>query len=379
MNNHPIHEAAKQGQVKQVQTWLQQDNQWVNYLDSEHNTPLHLAAVHGHPKTVKCLLQNGTDFSLKNQGGHTAFTWIAVQPKITIEHKDIIALLLHHGDNPNQFIMDPTRNATCLIHRVLNDGDITFLRLLLSYGANPNHRDQKGRNGVEITFATLCSHFFQYHHHGENEYYVSLMDDDESLLRYPQYLLSLKELLLASSSIDERYFNNPIAEACHAEFDYAERLKDGEGVMTSMLTNQINALTNTCLSIAEMIQILAYPFFKEFIKSSLALKKNVDQRVGHLKSNDVKQVGLLPKNSLCHFLMAHTTLALHRQKKLEREEKSQAADVVQSSTLLTLPPEIMDQIWHWVAFFSSIDACRQEMAFPDYCEDNNTPPTTFSP
>ncbi|CAM8978045.1 unnamed protein product [Rhodiola kirilowii] len=70
---HPLHQAAKSGNSDLVHR-LSKSGCNVNVLDSDGNTPLMLAAKHGHKKVCQALISLGAKCEAKNKKGETALS-----------------------------------------------------------------------------------------------------------------------------------------------------------------------------------------------------------------------------------------------------------------------------------------------------------------
>lgn len=62
----PIHDAARKGDVKKVKALLQSDPKLATAKDSEGDTPLHLAALHGQLEVAQALIDAGANVNAKN-------------------------------------------------------------------------------------------------------------------------------------------------------------------------------------------------------------------------------------------------------------------------------------------------------------------------
>lgn len=62
----PIHDAARKGDVKKLKALLQSDPKLVSAKDSNGDTPLHQAALHGQFEAVQALVDAGADVNAKN-------------------------------------------------------------------------------------------------------------------------------------------------------------------------------------------------------------------------------------------------------------------------------------------------------------------------
>jgi ankyrin repeat protein len=162
----PIHDAARKGDLKKVQSLIQADPTSVNSLDSHGDTPLHLASLHGEVAIAKVLVDAGANVNAKDNAG--AFTpgdmWgvisssnhqdpvglLTVPGLITqqaghgytpvdmaifsIHHKEMLEFLVSKGGDVNA---QAASGATPLFWAVMRDqkDDAEFL---LAHGANVN-------------------------------------------------------------------------------------------------------------------------------------------------------------------------------------------------------------------------------------------------
>lgn len=72
-----------------LEAFMLQTDAEINSIDSEGNTPLHIAAANNNISTVMFLLQNGSDITLQNHSGETARNIAAEYP----ECQDIVNIL----------------------------------------------------------------------------------------------------------------------------------------------------------------------------------------------------------------------------------------------------------------------------------------------
>ena len=174
----PIHDAARKGDLKKVQSLIQADPTSVNSLDSHGDTPLHLASLHGEVAIAKVLVDAGANVNAKDNAG--AFTpgdmWgvisssnhqdpvglLTVPGLITqqaghgytpvdmaifsIHHKEMLEFLVSKGGDVNA---QAASGATPLFWAVLRDqkDDAEFL---LAHGANVNAADAYGNTILDI-------------------------------------------------------------------------------------------------------------------------------------------------------------------------------------------------------------------------------------
>jgi len=72
MEQFPLHEAAKSGDIDLVEVLLlSNNNAGINLQDNDGDTPLHWAASNDHEAIVKLLLDKGANANLQNNDGET--------------------------------------------------------------------------------------------------------------------------------------------------------------------------------------------------------------------------------------------------------------------------------------------------------------------
>jgi ankyrin repeat protein len=129
----PIHDAARKGDVKKVQTLLQSDPKLIADKDSRGDTPLHSAALHGELAVARVLIDAGADVNAKNNYG--AFTpeelWKVISSS---NHQDPVVLLAVHGIDAK----DMLNGYTPLDLAMFAARHKELVQLLVSKGANVN-------------------------------------------------------------------------------------------------------------------------------------------------------------------------------------------------------------------------------------------------
>jgi ankyrin repeat protein len=174
----PIHEAARKGDVKKVQSLIQADPAAVNSLDNHGDTPLHLASLHGEVAVAKVLLDAGANVNIKDNAGAfapgdlgtaiysnnhadpvsllTVSGLVAQQPGkgytpldmaiFSIHHKDMVQLLVTKGADVNA---QAASGTTPLFWAVMRDQK-DDAQILLDHGANVNTPDAYGDTILDI-------------------------------------------------------------------------------------------------------------------------------------------------------------------------------------------------------------------------------------
>ena len=113
--------------------------------DSYHQTPLYLAAVHGHFGMAKLLLDKGSDVNA--QGGSNSGTFFTVLQAASGEgHEQIVKLLINKGADVNAQFGGP-RSWTAL-QKASERGHEQIVRLLLDNGADVNAQGAHYHNAL---------------------------------------------------------------------------------------------------------------------------------------------------------------------------------------------------------------------------------------
>lgn len=138
-----LHEAARHG-LTRVTKLLARDERLLEMRNEEGQTPLHLAAFHGHEPCVDVLIermdQRAIDLTDKDErepeGGRTAL-WNAVRSG----HAKIVKKLLRKGADPNR-----VSRGVWLLHRAALTGNGDTVRALVDAGARMDVLDRRGDN-----------------------------------------------------------------------------------------------------------------------------------------------------------------------------------------------------------------------------------------
>ncbi|KAM0895961.1 hypothetical protein ACQ4PT_023487 [Festuca glaucescens] len=204
-----LHLAAANGRMRVCRYLVQDLGFPVDAPDSHDDTPLVLAATHGHTKTAAYLLKRGADPHAKDSHDETVLHWAACNGDLelarlllkkgadpgatnlhnaaTRAHLEVVALLLHHGADPNNVvncvftplvvsIVSSSLECMKLLIKAranVNTGGfsgttplfiacslsdaVPFVKCLLDAGANPNASDEALKFDCTHTDATLYS------------------------------------------------------------------------------------------------------------------------------------------------------------------------------------------------------------------------------
>ena len=87
-----IHDAAKKGKVDIVNSLLAEKPERISAKDKKDNTPLHIAAFHGHKDVAELLIAKGADVNAKDKEG-----WTPLHEAALYDHTAVSELLRRHG------------------------------------------------------------------------------------------------------------------------------------------------------------------------------------------------------------------------------------------------------------------------------------------
>ncbi|MEE8481364.1 MAG: ankyrin repeat domain-containing protein [Desulfobacterales bacterium] len=135
-----IHKAVEAGDFAKVKMLIEKNPELIKTIDSEGETPLHLAIWEGHDEIAKLLLSMIKDVNLKNARGNTLLLYTAYQGR-----KNIAELLLKRGalvDQKNIYGRYP-------VHYAAREGHKGVLELLIENGANINVKSDEGLTPLE--------------------------------------------------------------------------------------------------------------------------------------------------------------------------------------------------------------------------------------
>ena len=147
---NPLHMASAEGHIDMIR-WLLDHGADVNALTDFLSTPLLMAAAHVQLEATQVLLERNADVNLRNGRDATPlyevlnnFPWGKGGVGV-----DIVRLLLDHGADPNIRLSDLTTNFTPL-HLASFKGLLEAARLLLSYGAKVDEKNEEGKTAFQV-------------------------------------------------------------------------------------------------------------------------------------------------------------------------------------------------------------------------------------
>ncbi len=113
--------------------------------EGEGMTPLHIAAQAGKAKKVTLLLEAGAEIEAEGPEGITPL-YLAVENN----HPKAVKALLKAGADHE---MSPSEDGETVLTLASAKGYERIVRILLSYGANPLHRDAAGSSARDLALA----------------------------------------------------------------------------------------------------------------------------------------------------------------------------------------------------------------------------------
>nr|XP_021483826.1 ankyrin repeat domain-containing protein 35 [Meriones unguiculatus] len=208
-------EAVQRGDVGRVAALASRKSARPTKLDSNGQSPFHLAASNGLTECLTILLANGADINSKNEDGSTALhlATISCQPQC-------VKVLLQHGANEDA--VDAENRSP--LHWAASSGCASSVLLLCDHEAFLDVLDNDGRTPLMIAslggYAAICSQLLQ---RGAR---VNVTDKDDKsalILACEKGSSDVAELLL-SHGADA----GAVDSSGHNALDYALRTQDKE-------------------------------------------------------------------------------------------------------------------------------------------------------
>ena len=132
-----------------IMRWLLNHGADANVRQYSGWTPLHAAAGNMELDAVLLLLDHNTDVNSRDQKGKTPLYDTIFEPVSYWEERavGIVRGLLEHGADPNAC---DHNHSTTLLHQATFHGWPEVVRLLLSYGARVDERDENGKTLFQV-------------------------------------------------------------------------------------------------------------------------------------------------------------------------------------------------------------------------------------
>ncbi len=141
----PLHEAARAGDVAQVEQLLARKGIDVNAKSYAGWTPLSIAVREGHEAVARLLLDHGAQIEAKDDMGRTPL-YSAIE-LIRADDEAVVRLLLDRGAQ----IEATDKYGATLLCVAAELGDVTVARLLLDRGALVEAKDFEGYTPLHLT------------------------------------------------------------------------------------------------------------------------------------------------------------------------------------------------------------------------------------
>ena len=140
----PLHAAARCGRVDMMR-WLLNHGANASAQSNSGQTPLHQAACGMDLGAIQLLLEHKVGINSQDNYGYTPLRNVLHNFYRSQEGKgvEIVRRLLEHGADPSRY--PPRSSGLTPLHQASCLGSLETTRLLLSFGANVNERDKKGK------------------------------------------------------------------------------------------------------------------------------------------------------------------------------------------------------------------------------------------
>ena len=132
-HNTPLHLAALHGYLDIVK-WLIKKGANVNAKNRKEHTALHLAVHNAHKEVIRYLIQQGADINATEHEGDTPLAWAAYKRQI-----EVVKQLIELGAN----IHSQNNFGNTPLHWAAEKGYTDIVKLLIDYGANPQVENWK--------------------------------------------------------------------------------------------------------------------------------------------------------------------------------------------------------------------------------------------
>lgn len=142
-----IHEAAAVGNLASVSALLASDSRLVRAKTATLVTPLHYAAVRGHPAVAKLLLDAGADLEARTEDGRTPLQFAFENPEINETDRAALVGLLASGSD---IVNSIDGNGLSPLHHAALLGNASAVSMLIRRGAMLEARDSKGNTPLHL-------------------------------------------------------------------------------------------------------------------------------------------------------------------------------------------------------------------------------------
>jgi len=132
--------ASKHGDVNSVTRLLKEKSLNPNVANNDGETPLILAARHGHVDIFRILLSNGADVDKKDSNGWSPLLWACNCGRL-----DVVRLLLSRDD---VYVDDTSNNGATSLMWAAKSNHIDVIKALLHKGADVFRKDYHGSTAI---------------------------------------------------------------------------------------------------------------------------------------------------------------------------------------------------------------------------------------
>ncbi len=151
-NDTPLHVAAGHGHIGCVEALLSKSIA-VDIRNSANQTPLHDAARNRHPDVVRILLDHGADVNATDKMGTTPLEYPSgFVDNYHSNYQETVEILIAHGAE----VRHVDRNGETALHEAVFMGNAKVVEILLDHGADPNVSGIRG-TPLEWAKAKGCS------------------------------------------------------------------------------------------------------------------------------------------------------------------------------------------------------------------------------
>ena len=133
-NDTPLHVAAAHGHIGCVKALLPK-SVLVDIRNNVNQTPLHYSARNRHPDVVRLLLDHGADVNATDTMGTTPLEYPSgFVDNYHSNYQETVEILLAHGAE----VRHVDRNGETALHEAVFMGNAKVVEILLDHGADPN-------------------------------------------------------------------------------------------------------------------------------------------------------------------------------------------------------------------------------------------------
>ncbi|PRP78811.1 ankyrin repeat-containing protein [Planoprotostelium fungivorum] len=134
-----IWEAAREGGLLEVQSFIDVKGIEVDGIDPDRRTALHWAAAGGHNEIVKYLLSRGAARDPVDEDG-----WSPLMSAVSASKEDVVDTLLEAEVDVNR--SNDTKN--CIIHYAASKGNLDIFKKIMKKGAKASPTDKYGNTAL---------------------------------------------------------------------------------------------------------------------------------------------------------------------------------------------------------------------------------------